>query len=112
MKAVQLVTGDFVTHYLIGDEQAWRRDISMQPGSSPERFELCEVEDPVPKAGEVLVEIWACGLNHLEVWATGTLKSVVDKVFPLSQIREAVAYLADRRQLGKVVAVPDGEGTE
>ena len=39
--------------------------------------------------------------------AAGKLRAVVDRVFPLSQTREAVAYLADRRQFGKVVVVPD-----
>lgn len=37
----------------------------------------------------------------------GSLKAVVDRTFPLSQTREAVEYLADRRQFGKVVVVPD-----
>ena len=35
------------------------------------------------------------------------LKAVIDRVFPLSQTREAVAYLADRKQFGKVMVVPD-----
>ena len=43
-------------------------------------------------------------LRHV---SRGNLRAVVDRVFPLSQTREAVAYLADRRQFGKVVVVPD-----
>jgi hypothetical protein len=37
----------------------------------------------------------------------GALRPIVDRVFPLSRGRETVAYLAERRQFGKVVVVPD-----
>ena len=43
-------------------------------------------------------------IRHVE---RGDLKAVVDRTFPLSETREAVAYLADRKQFGKVVVVPD-----
>lgn len=45
MKAIQLITHG-------------------QPG----RFELREVPDPTPQPGEVLVQVQACGLNHLDLW--------------------------------------------
>jgi NADPH:quinone reductase-like Zn-dependent oxidoreductase len=35
-----------------------------QPGT----FELREVPDPVPGPGEVVVQVRACGLNHLDLW--------------------------------------------
>jgi NADPH:quinone reductase-like Zn-dependent oxidoreductase len=34
----------------------------------PEVLELREVPDPVPRADEVLVEVEACGINHLDLW--------------------------------------------
>ncbi|MCH8088574.1 MAG: zinc-binding dehydrogenase [Chloroflexi bacterium] len=46
-------------------------------------------------------------LQIVRLVGEGKLKAVVDRVFPLSQTREAVAYLADRKQFGKVVVVPD-----
>ncbi len=35
---------------------------------TPGRFELRELPDPVPGAGEVAVRIRACGLNRLDLW--------------------------------------------
>ena len=40
--------------------------------------------------------------------AAGKLKPRVDRVFPLSQAREAFAYMEEGRQNGKIVLVPDG----
>jgi 2-desacetyl-2-hydroxyethyl bacteriochlorophyllide A dehydrogenase len=34
----------------------------------PGQFEFLEVPDPRPAAGEVLVKVRACGLNHLDLW--------------------------------------------
>jgi 2-desacetyl-2-hydroxyethyl bacteriochlorophyllide A dehydrogenase len=34
----------------------------------PGRFELRAASDPEPRAGEVLVRVRACGLNHLDLW--------------------------------------------
>jgi NADPH:quinone reductase-like Zn-dependent oxidoreductase len=34
----------------------------------PGRFELRDVPDPKPGAGEVVVQVQACGLNHLDLW--------------------------------------------
>ena len=48
-------------------------------------------------------------LEVLKHMSEGRLRAVVDRVFPLSQTREAVAYLADRKQFGKVVVVPDSK---
>ena len=38
--------------------------------------------------------------------ASGRLKPVVDRVYPLSQIQEAVQHMLDRAQFGKIVLVP------
>jgi NADPH:quinone reductase-like Zn-dependent oxidoreductase len=35
---------------------------------APGRFELRDVPDPKPAPGEVVVEVRACGLNHLDLW--------------------------------------------
>ncbi len=40
--------------------------------------------------------------------ASGRLKPRVDRVFPLSLVREAFAYMEEGRQNGKIVLIPDG----
>jgi len=35
---------------------------------TPGKFELRELPDPQPAAGEVIVQVQACGLNHLDLW--------------------------------------------
>lgn len=35
---------------------------------TPGKFELRELPDPKPARGEVVVEVRACGLNHLDLW--------------------------------------------
>src|SRR6185436_12089205 len=34
----------------------------------PGKFELRDVPDPKPQPGEVMVDVRACGLNHLDLW--------------------------------------------
>jgi NADPH:quinone reductase-like Zn-dependent oxidoreductase len=43
----------------------------------PEVLEPAEVADPKIKANEVLVEVRACALNHLDVWVRGGLPNVL-----------------------------------
>ena len=70
MKAVQLTeSGDYFTHYMIDDPEEWQRDIRMHDGLSLERLEYNDVPKPEAGPGEVVVEIRAAGLNHLDVWA-------------------------------------------
>jgi len=45
-----------------------------------DRLELVELPDPTPAAGEVLVEVRACGVNHLDVWVR---RGVEGHTFPL-----------------------------
>src|ERR1044072_853978 len=42
----------------------------------PEVLKLTEVADPKIKANEVLVEVRACALNHLDVWVRGGLPGI------------------------------------
>ena len=42
----------------------------------------------------------------VELVADGTLKTIIDRVFPLEQAAEAHRYLAGRGQFGKVVLRP------
>lgn len=42
----------------------------------PEVLEYAEAPDPIIKANEVLVEVKACALNHLDVWTRGGLPGI------------------------------------
>ncbi len=43
----------------------------------PEVLQYTDTEEPRIKANEVLVEVRACALNHLDVWARGGLPGIV-----------------------------------
>src|SRR6266446_10189611 len=42
----------------------------------PEVLEYADAPDPTIKANEVLVEVKACALNHLDIWARGGLPGI------------------------------------
>ncbi|HAF22545.1 MAG TPA: alcohol dehydrogenase, partial [Blastocatellia bacterium] len=42
----------------------------------PEVLQYADAPDPTIKANEVLVEVKACALNHLDVWARSGLPGV------------------------------------
>ena len=42
----------------------------------PEVLEYADVPEPTIKANEVLVEVKACALNHLDIWARGGLPGI------------------------------------
>src|SRR2546426_511361 len=42
--------------------------IQLVAHGTPGEFRFSEVPDPVPGAGEVLVRVYTCGLNHLDLW--------------------------------------------
>ncbi len=42
----------------------------------PEVLQYTDVPDPTIKANEVLVEVRACALNHLDVWVRGGLPGI------------------------------------
>jgi NADPH:quinone reductase-like Zn-dependent oxidoreductase len=46
----------------------------------PEVLEYTDTPDPVIRADEVLVEVRACALNHLDVWARGGLPGIEIKL--------------------------------
>ncbi|MEX3017615.1 zinc-dependent alcohol dehydrogenase family protein [Gymnodinialimonas hymeniacidonis] len=39
----------------------------------------------------------------MPLWATGKLKPVIDRIFPLDEVSDAYAYMASNRHLGKIV---------
>ncbi|MFS8086354.1 MAG: alcohol dehydrogenase catalytic domain-containing protein, partial [Acidobacteriota bacterium] len=49
--------------------------IFLQHGG-PDVLEFTEVADPQTKANEVLIEVRACALNHLDVWVRGGLPGI------------------------------------
>jgi NADPH:quinone reductase-like Zn-dependent oxidoreductase len=42
--------------------------IQLVAHGQPGRFELRELAEPSPRADEVVVQVQACGLNHLDLW--------------------------------------------
>src|SRR5438876_6086883 len=42
--------------------------IQLAAHGTPGRFEVRDLPDPQPAAGEVVVQVFACGLNHLDLW--------------------------------------------
>jgi len=42
----------------------------------PEVLEYAEAANPSVKANEVLVEVKACALNHLDIWVRGGLAGI------------------------------------
>ena len=67
----------------------------------PENIEPGTMPDPVPGAGEVLLDVKACALNHLDIWIRGGLPAKVKTPHVLGS---DVAGLAG----GKRVAVHPG----
>ncbi|HEV2914681.1 MAG TPA: zinc-binding dehydrogenase [Pyrinomonadaceae bacterium] len=52
------------------------RAVVFKKHGGPEVLEYTEVAEPSIKANEVLVEVRACALNHLDVWARGGLPGI------------------------------------
>jgi NADPH:quinone reductase-like Zn-dependent oxidoreductase len=50
--------------------------VIFQQHGGPEVLQYTDVPDPTIKANEVLVEVRACALNHLDVWVRGGLPNV------------------------------------
>jgi NADPH:quinone reductase-like Zn-dependent oxidoreductase len=79
----------------------------------PDVLEYCEVADPSIKENEVLVEVRACALNHLDVWVRNGLPRVqID--FPhilgsdIAGIVRSVGKLVDWVQQGDEVMLHPG----
>lgn len=50
--------------------------VTFEQHGGPEVLKFTEVSDPQIKANEVLVEVRACALNHLDVWVRGGLPGI------------------------------------
>ena len=66
----------------------------------PEVLKFTEVADPQIKANEVLVEVRACALNHLDVWVRGGLPG----------IKIPLPHILGRDGVGEVIEA--GQGVE
>src|SRR5436305_14790630 len=64
----------------------------------PGRFELKELPDPKPGAGEVVVEVHACGLNRLDLW-------LEENALPISP---KLPRITGGEVAGRIVAVGSG----
>src|SRR5688500_847540 len=65
----------------------------------PEVLEYTDVPEPQPRANEILVEVKACALNHLDIWVRGGLTGIE---IPLPHtLGEDVAGVV--RQVGELV---------
>ncbi|MBI1796731.1 MAG: zinc-binding dehydrogenase [Candidatus Eisenbacteria bacterium] len=42
----------------------------------PDVLELRDVPDPTPRADEVVIDVRACGINHLDLWVRGGLRGL------------------------------------
>ena len=63
--------------------------IRIHEEGGPEVLRYEEVPDPVPGPGEVLVELRAASLNHLDVWLRRGLPSVAEAAHPRRRRRRA-----------------------
>jgi len=52
------------------------RAVIFEQHGGPDVLKLADVRDPAIKPNEVLVEVRACALNHLDVWARGGLPGI------------------------------------
>src|SRR5882762_3923063 len=44
------------------------KSVQLIAHGTPGRFEIRDLPDPKPATGEVVVRVFACGLNHLDLW--------------------------------------------
>ncbi len=42
--------------------------VQLQSCGAPGQFQFCELREPQPGPEEVVVQVYACGLNHLDLW--------------------------------------------
>src|SRR5690242_17107946 len=75
------------------------RAIVIRSHGGPEVLQIEELAPPRPRPGEVLVEVRACGLNHLDVWVR---RGVPGYSFPLPLIPGNDA-------VGRVVEAPGSD---
>jgi NADPH:quinone reductase-like Zn-dependent oxidoreductase len=63
----------------------------------PDVLRLTDVPSPVPKDGEVLVQVHAVSLN--------AIATVIDRRYRLDEVPEALRYLGEGHAQGKVVVI-------
>ncbi len=87
-RAGRLVTCGATTGFLAETDlrYVWTRELSILGSDGWSRDDLLDLAERVK---------------------TGRLAPVIHQVFPLSQVRDAVAEIEERRAIGKVVVVPD-----
>jgi NADPH:quinone reductase-like Zn-dependent oxidoreductase len=70
----------------------------------PDVLQIKDIEKPVPKENEVLVKVSQSDLTTLaDLMQSGRVTTVIDRTYPLSEIREAIRYLETGRARGKVI---------
>jgi NADPH:quinone reductase-like Zn-dependent oxidoreductase len=79
----------------------------------PEVLEYADAPDPAIKANEVLVEVRACALNHLDVWARGGLPGIEIKLphilgNDIAGVVREVGEVVDWVQVGDEVLLQPG----
>ncbi len=79
-----------------------------------EQIQVGELDVPKIGPNEVLIEAKFAALNHLDIFLVRgwpglnlsmphVLNPIIDKVYPLEQVKEAEKYLSEGKQFGKVL---------
>jgi NADPH:quinone reductase-like Zn-dependent oxidoreductase len=55
---------------------SFMKAVAFEKHGGPEVLKYTEVPDPRIKADEVLIEVRACALNHLDVWVRGGMPGI------------------------------------
>jgi NADPH:quinone reductase-like Zn-dependent oxidoreductase len=74
------------------------RAIRFHQHGGPEVLRLEDVEDPIPAAGEALVRVRACALNHLDLWERRGIE----------RVRIPLPHISGSDVAGEVVSAPPG----
>src|SRR5438045_204774 len=83
--------------------------IRIHEDGGPEVLRYEEVADPVPAAGEVLVELRAASLNHLDVWIRKGLPSVPKPRILGADGAGVIANTDERVVINPGIVGPDGK---
>ena len=71
--------------------------IQLVAQGNPGKFELRDLPDPQPQAGEVVIQVKACGLNHLDLWLENAglpLKVSLPRI-PGGEVAGVISAVAD-----------------
>ena len=83
------------------------RAVIFEQHGGPEVLKFTEVSEPTIKANEVLVEVRACALNHLDVWVRNGLPGIK---IPLPHILgDDIAGVV--REVGELVTWTESPGS-